>query len=237
MYHTMESERAYTRVERMIARLNGKRKLIIRDLPIKTLPPLPDNLEELVCYNTKLTALPARLPPHLRALDITYTDTLTALPDNLPNTLQNLQCFASGLRTLPNRLPTSLIELDISKTHITTLPDIILPSLKLLEINNTKITHVPDNIARNLTFLSCFEGKLKELPNTMDNIQYIGCMDCPIKSIPTNLPQTLNKLTLFRTLLPQQVDKEETIDYITRIDTFKRFSQELTGELEKRLVC
>lgn len=217
----MSYNKSYERVAGMIRRLNGKRKLVIRDIDIETLPPLPENLLILHCINTKLSSLPTVLPAGLEELDISYTRTIKELPSNLPDRIRHLKCFHTGITSLPNHLPYSLIELDVSDTYIKELPDIVLPHLRLLLCNKTKIKYIPDNIARDLTYLSCFEGRLERLPNNMRQITFICCMSCPIKNLPDHIPQTLHNISLLYTLLPNKMEDESAIDYITRIDRFK----------------
>ena len=93
---------------------------------------MPNALEELYCYDNKLTSLQrASLPNLPNTLIILYCNSnrLTSLP-NLPNTLIVLSCNGNRLTSLPN-LPNKLEELYCYDNKLTSLPN--LPNtLKLL---------------------------------------------------------------------------------------------------------
>ena len=230
-----ESVKAYRRLERMIAKLNGKTTLEIRGIPITELPPLPENLRKLDINGTNLEYLPATLPPDLEYLRVARSP-IKELPNNLPNTISTLLCInCPQLTSLPDRLPLGLTGLGLTALpKLKTLPDVVQPNLRDLSMFDTKIKCIPDNFARNLRDLHCNNSKVRNLPNIMDHIEHIVCYRCPISSLPTNLPATLRELTIEDGLIPHRLEgKESVINYIARIDKFKSFIAELTLTLEK----
>ena len=78
--------------------------LEITDINIHSLPPLPENLIELYCYENQLTSLPP-LPKSLTKFHC-YENQLTSLPP-LPENLIELYCYENQLTSLPP-LPKSL---------------------------------------------------------------------------------------------------------------------------------
>lgn len=98
---------------------NNNTTLHLAFLNITSLPPLPDHIRELNCYQTKLTVLPT-----------------------LPKGLEVLYCYKTPLTSLPT-LPDTLKTMNCSHTRITSLPQ--LPKyLKTLWCNNTQVTIVPE---------------------------------------------------------------------------------------------
>jgi hypothetical protein len=73
---------------------NADENLDVAGLNITSLPPLPNRITYLDCFNTRLTSLPP-LPDGLRVLICTNTP-LTSLPP-LPDTLTHLYCHATQI--------------------------------------------------------------------------------------------------------------------------------------------
>jgi Leucine-rich repeat (LRR) protein len=121
--------------------------LDVAGLGIHSLPLLPDNLKELICYSTCLTSLPP-----------------------LPNGLQKLSCSNTKLTSLPP-LPNGLTILECQNTPITSLPP--LPnSLKELVCYNTLLTSLPP-LPYGLEALWCFNTKLPERDDFESMNEYI----------------------------------------------------------------
>lgn len=99
---------------------SGVTTLNLAFLDITSLPPLPEHIFCLNCYNTNLTVLPS-LHEGLVVLNCGNTK-LTSLPA-LPDTLSTLNCAHTFITSLP-RLPKYLMVLWCNDTLLRTLPHI-----------------------------------------------------------------------------------------------------------------
>jgi hypothetical protein len=117
---------------------------------IAVLPPLPDTVQHLDCYNCSLLIALPRLPPKLLYLGCRFCPALRHLPP-LPPTLEFLNCEGcTALTALPLLLPATLESLNVydckalallpplpaTLTHLwfhleTPLPDACPPQLRL----------------------------------------------------------------------------------------------------------
>ena len=145
-----DSEIALQRVEEWIQNGDVEKTLILRNLKINSLPPLPASLQVIDCSNTPITSLPP-LPDSLKILACNYTK-ITSLPP-LPKSLQCLFCSDTPITSLPP-LPDSLNSLTCFHTKITSLPS-LSDSLKLIYCFNTPITSLPPFPA-SLDSLMCY---------------------------------------------------------------------------------
>jgi len=168
---------------------------------IKSLPDLTrfKNLENLYCFNNKLTSLPS-LPQNLQKL-YCYNNQLTSLP-SLPENLEKLFCSNNQLTSLPS-LPLNLKLLYCSYNQLTSLPS--LPqNLKILYCFNDELTSL-SSLPQNLKILHCSNNKLTTLPYLPENIQKIYCYDNPIYEIVNSnnsieIKQNIQILNNFRHL-------------------------------------
>lgn len=141
--------KAQQRIDAWIASGDTETTLILNDLNLNSLPPLPKNLKRLHCSDNNLTSLPA-LPENLTVLRIN-SNKLTSLP-TLPNSLVILQCDNNTLTNLPT-LPEHLIELYCEHNILTRLP----------KLPNT------------LTDLACYNNKLSSLPAIPNSLVTFWC--------------------------------------------------------------
>jgi len=109
---------------------------------LTSLPTLPQNLQELYCYDNELTLLPT-LPQNLEILNCSNNQ-LTLLP-TLPPNLKILYCE----RNKRNKL-----------TSLPTLPQ----NLKELNCSNNKLTSLP-TLPQNLEILYCYNNPIYEIVN------------------------------------------------------------------------
>ena len=139
--------------------LEATDKLIIHNLNITSLPPLPKSLKYLDCKDTPLTELPV-LPNSLKRLWCENTQ-ITKLPI-LPDSLGILSCTDTPLTELPT-LPPKLFWLDINTPHITILPE-IPPSLQTLGYINC-----PNLVIKrqNIEFVRDYEQRWKPVREEM----------------------------------------------------------------------
>ncbi|HCR1077198.1 TPA: E3 ubiquitin--protein ligase [Enterobacter cloacae] len=114
----------------------------IYNIPLTSLPALPEGLRRLSVQNTSLTSLPT-LPDSLDSMFIARTPlaSLPALPDSL--CWMNIQ--GASLTELPE-LPGGLNKLFIKIPSLTSLPE-VPDSLTRMMVNNTSITSLPESIA------------------------------------------------------------------------------------------
>lgn len=130
--------------------LTGVTKLYCQNNNLKTLPELPDTLEELICFGNKLVELP-KLPPNLKTLYCNCNQ-LKELPE-LPDTLLYLKCSTNKLTHI--NLPPNLVTLKcMSNNKLVSLGDRLPESLHTLHMMFTKIHKLP-NIPKCLFNLWC----------------------------------------------------------------------------------
>lgn len=116
--------------------------LHIANIPLTSLPALPEGLEELSVVNTSLTSLPTLLDS-LKHINISGTP-LASLPA-LPDSLWWMSIDGTSLTELP-ALPGGLGMLFIDIPSLTGLPE-VPDSLTRMVVNNTSITSLPESIA------------------------------------------------------------------------------------------
>lgn len=119
---------------------------------IKTIPILP-NLQELNCWDTKITEIPVL--PNLKILECYFTN-IQKLPI-LPN-LEKLYCYHTKLRIIPY-LP-KLQELKCSNSELKEIQ--YFPDLQILECCSTKIKEIP--YLPKLKILYCYNTEIKDIP-------------------------------------------------------------------------
>lgn len=171
--------------------------LSCKDLKIHTLPPLPDNVQTLICGNQHLVYIPEsslpkslkelhctncpnlrripRLPDTIEVLNV-YKTNIVRLPD-LPRNIKSLQASDTKIRRMP-RLFSGIEHVSISGTDIRTIPCIRLPdTLIVLNISNTNITRLPELGSRQ-GYLDISHTKIKIIPRfpfTMISLNIDGC--------------------------------------------------------------
>jgi hypothetical protein len=121
-------------IDEWVAEGDVNKELLINNLKLTSLPPLPENLKILFCENNNLTELP-----------------------DLPDTLIDLFCANNKLTSLPT-LPANLDTLACINNNLTKIPT--LPKkLRGLSCTNNKLTRLPD-LPMSLLYLDCEDNKL-----------------------------------------------------------------------------
>jgi len=121
-------------IDEWVAEGDVNKELLINNLKLTSLPPLPENLKILFCENNNLTELP-----------------------DLPDTLIDLFCANNKLTSLPT-LPANLDTLACINNNLTKIPT--LPKkLRGLSCTNNKLTRLPD-LPMSLLYLDCDHNKL-----------------------------------------------------------------------------
>lgn len=156
--------------------------LILSNLGLTELPPLPEGITVLRCDQNELTSLP-KLPSTLKVLHCQQNQ-LTSLP-KLP-TLESLSCSHNPLFCLP-ALPSSLTQLVCMRNYLTWLPRLPYGLLEL-SIDYNYITRLPE-LPPCLTMLGCSYNDLTSLPS-LPPLQSLFCFSNPLESLP-ELPSTL----------------------------------------------
>lgn len=106
---------------------------------IKLPDPLPDQLEELYIWDSKVESLPEPLPPTLRILLCT-TSCLQSLPAVLPSSLKWLSVSENQLKIMPV-IPSSVETLDVSGNQLESL--IIPDGVTHAYFDNNKLSELP----------------------------------------------------------------------------------------------
>jgi hypothetical protein len=178
---------------------------ILRDLPLKILPELPENIRSLDCSSCwdlrKITNLPSSLG------DFMCDDTKIKKLPQLPSTLHWLSIEGSCLQSLPT-LPLTLTFLNISKNILTELP-FLPPTLEVLHISFCKLSSLPSLSHTSLRKLFAEGNSLTTLPPLPDTLEILelqgnqlqGSFPPPKGGVNTPLPHSLQKLILSRNLL------------------------------------
>jgi hypothetical protein len=119
--------------------------LDVRGQQLTSLPPLPQNVTEIICAGNRLRHLP-ELPSHLVRL-VCSNNLLQELP-TMPKSLQVLDCSKNFLEFLPDIQNTMLTTLICSENLLKDLP--ILPTtLRRLSCHTNHIAHLrpmPDSL-------------------------------------------------------------------------------------------
>lgn len=124
--------------------------LVLSNLEMRALPPLPNDLEELICENTPIETMPTHLPP----------------------TLTRLYLRGTKVGLLP-QLPEGLLYVDVADTPISVLPD--LPkSLLRLNCFLTNLTRLP-SLPEGMLWLWCSETPIRELPMLPNSLETLVC--------------------------------------------------------------
>jgi len=173
----------------------------LENLNITSLPPLPDDLVQLVVSRTYISEFPP-LPASLIHFDCSYNHDIKRLPPlpeglialycrynditeitALPPSLEAFDCSGTLILRLPP-LPTTLLTLSCGETELTELP--ALPdSLQELSLESTDITVIPP-LPPALEQLFCNETSITVLPPLPETLTLLNCGGC---SELTALPQ------------------------------------------------
>ena len=168
--------------------------LELSDLNIHTLPPLPDELEHIICCNEHIAYIGA-LPARLKILILTHSSNLRRLP-KLPECLEVLDIAGTLIQRLPNipcglkildatgsclthlgRVYTGIQHINISRTHIKKFVGLLPHTLRVLNISGTNITYLP-NLPRRLEILDAVRVPLKILPEFPFSLRIIHVNGC-----------------------------------------------------------
>ena len=200
----MNPKEGYAEAIRRISRWTPGEKLVLSNLSLTHLPPLPASLTYLDCGNNPLIELPEILPSQLETLICMYTQ-IEKLPE-LPTTLTEIVIYKTYIKELP-MLPSTLEYLMCDCTQIEELP--CLPStLKTLYCDYTMVKELP-LLPEGFRSLSCDNTRIKILPNLPKSLISLSVSNTGISSLPP-LPETLRclecnntRLKLLQPLSPQ----------------------------------
>ena len=148
------------------------------DCNFSSLPPLPLQLNTLICDNNSLAAIPM-LPSNLDELDCSFNQIISL--GNLPGSLTRLNCSGNQLTSLPV-LPLRLKRLYCEDNNITSLP--VLPdSLGFLLCSKNQLTSLPE-LPEFVTYLSCAYNEIYCLPKLPTQYYFNLTIDSKIKCLP-----------------------------------------------------
>jgi len=209
------------KITEWISKGDVNKPLILKNMGLFELPPLPSNLKKLNCSFNKLKRL-VNLPNSITYLDcsnnqlislqdlpnsITYLDCsnnqLISLQD-LPNSIKTLRCGNNQLISLQD-LPNSLQELDCENNQLISLPP---NSLLYLYCNHNKLTSLP-NLPKDILY--CSFNQLTSLPNLLNTLIEIKCNHNQITNLST-LPIKLTDLECNHNKLSSLPDLPNTLE-------------------------
>jgi hypothetical protein len=169
-----------TALQRIQECVNGT--LVLSNLGLTELPPLPEGITVLRCDSNQLTSLPT-LPSTLKVLHC-HQNQLTSLPE-LP-ALESLSCSHNPIFFLPS-LPSSLTQLVCMRNYLTWLPRLPYGLLELC-FDYNYITRLPE-LPPHLRELACSYNQLTELPS-LPSLESLYLFSNPLISLP-ELPSSL----------------------------------------------
>lgn len=196
--------------------------LILKDLNIRIIPEIPENVTYFNCNGANVEELPA-LPEGLRHLYCGDCPSLSRLPP-LPKRIETLNCYNTNIRELPD-LPSRLAVLVCFNTKLERLPPLPV-NLRILGCHTTKIQEIPP-LPKKLRKLYCYETQITNLPELPETLLFLSCAGCEnLEQLPT-LPPTLEYLNCSETnirVLPDLPDslkelKCNRVDIIELPDT------------------
>lgn len=163
---------------------------------LRSLPPLPANLQSLNISNAFDTEGPGQYPKTwpagLRELNISKNN-LSNLPDNLPDTLTSLDAATCSLKRLP-KLPRSLEMLHVAGNELDALPD-MPPGLRGLDARSNKIRGVSAALPGTLTKLYLSNNPLRVVPRLPDGLTHLHLDGAGLRNLPS-LPRELVELSV-----------------------------------------
>lgn len=140
------------RVSAWIAKGNPYLELDLSCMNLTELPPLPENVKTLWCFENKLEKLPSPLPA----------------------SLVELYCGKNPLIELPSPLPKKLRLLNCSSTNLVRLPA-LPPDLRTLFVGRNKLVELPD-LPDCLSDIDCSRNRLSvlpmDIPSRLDNYEF-----------------------------------------------------------------
>lgn len=142
---------------------------------IDTIPELPSRLETFICHHTPITEVPL-LPETLDELYLWQTK-IKQLPEKLPKNLIQLTICLSELESLPE-LPEELVVLDCGENFIKELP--ALPSsLEILHCRENNLTSLPP-LPDGLTDIDCSQNFIVDLPEIPASVTHADFRENPL---------------------------------------------------------
>jgi len=221
----------------------------VPNLNITSLPPLPDDLVQLVVSRTYITEFPL-LPASLIHFDCSYNHDIKRLPPlpeglialycrynditeiaALPPNLEAFDCSGTLILRLPP-LPATLMSLHCGETELTELP--ALPdSLQELSLESTDIIVIPP-LPPALEQLFCNETSITVLPPLPNTLQLLNCGGCSeLTALPNQLPRDIVDIDIGHCERIQALPPlPNTIEYLEINNT----SISVLPELPRRLV-
>lgn len=137
-------------------------RLGVKRVPAGTLPPLPECLHELVCYQNGLTSLALQQVPKLKKLDCKWNE-LTELDLSPVPGLMELDCHRNNLDKLDLLPVPGLLELSCWSNRITNLDLASIPGLQRLSCSINKLTELDLAGVPRLRKLDCEINQLTTL--------------------------------------------------------------------------
>ena len=177
---------------------------------------------ELHVVSNSLSSLPKNLPQGLQELDVSCNK-LSALPEYLPQGLRKLKVSGNRLIVLPEHLPQGLLELHANETGLSALPKNLPLGLQELDVSCNKLSALPDYLPKGLRKLELGSNKLNALPkNLPQNLKHLSVGGNGFNT------QTLLALMRSNTSITNQIIARNDID----ADSMQVLQAEQTNNIE-----
>ncbi|WP_039061151.1 T3SS effector E3 ubiquitin-protein ligase IpaHe [Shigella flexneri] len=184
-------ETAFTRLQLCLE--NSETSLDLSCLGLRSLPRLPDNLDEINVSNNQLSMLP-ELPRALKELNAS-SNQLSALPE-LPVSLEYINVSDNHLFALPE-LPASLEYINVSDNHLSVLPRLPM-SLELLDAARNALEVIPDFPERDDHIIRIFwlnQNRITAIPESILGLSSDSVVNLRENQLSPRIMQTLLQQT------------------------------------------
>ncbi|EFW2968812.1 leucine-rich repeat domain-containing protein, partial [Shigella flexneri] len=184
-------ETAFTRLQLCLE--NSETSLDLSCLGLRSLPRLPDNLDEINVSNNQLSMLP-ELPRALKELNAS-SNQLSALPE-LPVSLEYINVSDNHLFALPE-LPASLEYINVSDNHLSVLPRLPM-SLELLDAARNALEVIPEFPERDDHIIRIFwlnQNRITAIPESILGLSSDSVVNLRENQLSPRIMQTLLQQT------------------------------------------
>jgi len=147
---------------------------------LRTMPPLPNSIVNIKCWEVGLSSLQS-LPASLKRFEFVLDTFLTSLPP-FPSGLTTIICHSNKLASLP-ALPPLLDSLHCGTNALRTLPSLLPASTRYLNCSNNQLAYLP-YLYEGLKSLYCSNNQLIGLKNIPSSLQILDIRQNNLSCLP-----------------------------------------------------